>query len=56
MLKIDGIEQEHAEVLLAFLSELTEEAEGSSEEDVDDVDADEDAKEKESEAEPPAAG
>jgi len=35
VLKIDGIEQEHAEILLAFLSELTEEAEGSSGDDDD---------------------
>jgi N utilization substance protein A len=32
VLKIDGIEQEQAEVLLAFLSELTEEAEAASDE------------------------
>jgi N utilization substance protein A len=37
VLKIEGIEQEHAEMLLAFLSELTEEAEGSSDEN-DDMD------------------
>jgi N utilization substance protein A len=30
VLKIDGIEQEHAEILLAFLSELTEESDGSA--------------------------
>jgi N utilization substance protein A len=39
VLKIDGIEQEHADVLLAFLSELTEDAEETS-----DADADDDAK------------
>jgi N utilization substance protein A len=33
VLKIDGIEHEHAEVLLAFLSELTEEAESAASED-----------------------
>jgi N utilization substance protein A len=38
VLKIDGIEQEHADVLLAFLSELTEDAEETS-----DADADEDS-------------
>jgi N utilization substance protein A len=38
VLKIDGIEQEHAEVLLAFLSELTEDADETS-----DTDADEDS-------------
>jgi N utilization substance protein A len=32
VLKIDGIEQEQAELLLAFLSELTEEAEAASDE------------------------
>jgi hypothetical protein len=31
VLKIEGIEQEHADVLLAFLSELTEDTEDSPE-------------------------
>ena len=32
VLKIDGITQEHCEVLLAFLSELTEDADDSTDE------------------------
>ncbi len=33
VLKIEGLTQEHGEVLLAFLSELTEDAEDSAEDD-----------------------
>jgi N utilization substance protein A len=35
VLKIDGIEQEHADILLSFLSELTEDADDSTEENVE---------------------
>jgi len=52
VLKIEGIEQEHAEILLGFLAELTEDADDASDEDAESS-PDADAKEVGSEEAPP---
>ncbi len=52
VLKIEGIEQEHAEILVGFLAELTEDADDASDEDTESS-PDSDAKEVGSEEAPP---